>query len=209
MCACVHACVSESMLCHGQLIGQDVSAGLTCNRVDHTACGMALCSSSGCVDAGPGFGATALSPTFTATRTQELLTSLELAAFPPKLAPFGTMAVPLARSPKCRFPLQTLLLSRSCRGVAHRVQKQAPALRTAACCPNAHASDLQTALYTGSAAPAVYWGPLAAANVHGKGRGLVATRDIQPGELLMSCRPLVFMECEEGDVPSMEALCAL
>ena len=41
----------------------------------------------------------------------------------------------------------------------------------------------------------------------GKGRGLVATRPIRAGELLLVDTPAVFLEsCSEGDIPELEDL---
>lgn len=40
----------------------------------------------------------------------------------------------------------------------------------------------------------------------GAGRGVIATRDIAAGELLMLCQPLAYAAGPEGDIPSMEDL---
>ena len=129
--------------------------------------------------------------------------ALRMAAFDLCRSQWGPIAA--TRLPS-RFP-QTAV--RHIQLSQQRVRVAQQTIVPAACCTDDHVPDPRTAMFKGLAAPSPYWGPIAAADVPGKGRGLVATRDIQPGELLMSCRPLVFMECDEGDVPSMEALYAL
>ena len=43
-------------------------------------------------------------------------------------------------------------------------------------------------------------------NVSGKGRGVVATAEIQPGDLLMICEPLAFLRGPDGQRPQGETL---
>jgi hypothetical protein len=55
-------------------------------------------------------------------------------------------------------------------------------------------------------APAQHWGPVAVKHLPGRGRGLVASRQVAAGELLLVSLPLAVRFCEEGSTPENEEL---
>jgi len=64
-------------------------------------------------------------------------------------------------------------------------------------------------VYAGGSLPPVFIGPVEVREAPGKGRGLFATRDLAPGELVLVCAPLLYAASEgEGDIPSTEEMAA-
>jgi hypothetical protein len=72
------------------------------------------------------------------------------------------------------------------------------------------APDIDFSVYTdASVSPPPFVGPIAAADVLGKGRGLVATNSLVAGQLLLVTPPLALVEAEIGDIPDHEELLEL
>ena len=106
-----------------------------------------------------------------------------------------------------RLPAATALASKTCLCQFARRQQHTAARPVAAKASKSFAgADSADALLSGAAPWPSYLGPLSVQDTPGKGRGLVATRDVEAGELLIVCPPLAYATAGEGEVPDAEEL---
>jgi SET domain len=71
---------------------------------------------------------------------------------------------------------------------------------------NASTAESEVQLYASGNSPLSLVGPLTVAAVEGRGRGVLATTPVQPGELLLGARPAVIIEGEPDVQPSASLL---
>ncbi|KAF8063744.1 smyd2-b [Scenedesmus sp. PABB004] len=97
------------------------------------------------------------------------------------------------------------------RGAAARRRRRPAAAPAGAAGPVTDSGQQQgdplAAVYVDARAePPPFLGPVAAVHLPGKGRGLVATSALVPGQLLLVSPPLALVRCEMGNIPDHDAL---